>query len=616
MNTILLTGNTRLFPSEALAYFNTAHSVYIADKNRDDGKESIPENVRCFSINPSDDDFGRIFEAGRISAVWYVTQCADGGKTVDETNQIEMILQQCAKSGVGRMVVITESTDPVDYRWMIGKWSNPEEAGQKVELAVVCLPLVSGTDTNRSRLGRIFRAMQKNRSICFSGTAASPAAILTMRELCSLLVRMTSESWFRPGIYSATGNITSLENLREVLLSCRPDAQIMFSGKDGETGKTPGTDSRGSVMIRLPEPYMGGLDGSLEEMYSLPATIDWKETVAAQYARQVEESEERLPFGEKARAYLGRFGRFSVVILDLVVMFVITEFLSKITSDSVYFKIVDVRLLYVVLMGMMHGLAAGTAAAVLQCIMLVIHYKEIGVSGLLLFYNVENWIPFVFYLTAGVISGYTHQKNEQRIRSVSAENGLIRKKYLFLNDAYRESVRDKKELRAQVLSEEESYRKLYEAIRRLSQRTPEAVCVESVKVIRELLDNATFCIYQINPSNGRAYLLSCCRENATRSQIDTAQFPEMMKAVRNGGTWRNTGFMEGAPMYASLVSFERTLRNESGGSRDKDVISLLVTVEQAAQEQQSLWYVSHFSILCGLLQDALEHASLRERILE
>ena len=612
MNTILLTGNTRLFPTEALAYFNTAHSVYVVDKNRDDVKDRIPENVRCFSVNPSDDDFGRVFEAGRISAVLYVTQCADGGKPVDETEQIEAILQQCARSGVSRMVVITENTDPADYRWMIGKWSQPEEAGQKVELAVVCLPLVTGTDTNRSRLGRMFKLMQKNRSICLNGTAGSPVAILTMRELCSLLVRMTSESWFRPGIYSATGNITSLENFREVLLSCRPDAQIGFAGKDGEMQKAPGTDSRGPVMIELPAPYMGGLDGSLEEMYSLPATIDWKETVAAQYARLIEVSEEGLPFKEKVTAYLGRFGRFAVVILDLVVMFVITEFLAKITSDSVYFKIVDVRLLYVVLMGMMHGLAAGTAAAVLQCIMLVLRYSEIGVSGLLLFYNVENWIPFVFYLTAGVISGYSQQKNEQKIRSVSAENGLIRKKYLFLNDAYRESVRDKKELRAQVLSEEESYRKLYEAIRRLSQRTPEAVCVESVNVIRELLDNGTFCIYQINPANGRAYLLSCCRENATRSQIDISQFPEMMNVVKNGGTWRNTGFMEGAPMYASLVSFERTARSESG---DREVIRLLVTVEQAAQEQQNLWYVSHFSILCGLMQDALEHASLRERVL-
>ena len=65
-------------------------------------------------------------------------------------------------------------------------------------------------------------------------------------------------------------------------------------------------------------------------------------------------------------------------------------------------------------------------------------------------------------------------------------------------------------------------------------------------------------------------------------------------------------------MYASMVSFERILSPESG---NKDVIRLLVTVEQAAQEQQSLWYVSHFSILCGLLQDALEHASLRERVL-
>ncbi len=605
MNTILLTGNTRLFPTEALSYFNTAHSVFIADKGRGEDKTKLPENVSIFSVSPSDSDFSKIFEAGRISAVWYVSRCADGGKAVEETAMIEMILQNCNRYGVKRLIVITDTSDPADYRFLIGKWQHPEEGASGVDVAVVCLPLMSGTDVNRSRLGRIFRVMQKNRTVCLRGEAGSPVSVLSVRELCSLLLRMTGETWFIPGIYSATGHVTSLENIREVLLSCRPDGQIEYAGENEEAGSAGGS----SVLIRLPVPEKGGFDGHLEEMYRLPIKIDWKEDIVRQYGKMLEKSEESLPVKEWISLHLNKFGKFAVVILDLVIMFVIAEILSKITSDSVYFKIVDVRLLYVVLMGMMHGLAAGTVAALLECVMLVIHYNEIGISGLLLFYNVENWIPFVYYLTTGVISGYTHKKNEQKIRFVSAENELIRNKYLFLNDAYRTSVRDKNELRAQVLSEEESYRKIYEAVCRMSQRTPEAVCVEAVRVLRELLDNSTVCIYQVDSKGEKAHLLSCCLENASRNQIGIIQFPEMLETINRGDTWKNTGFLEGAPMYAKIVSFDRILNVKSGKGSG---IRLLVTVEQAAQEQLSLWYVSHFSILCELLQNALEHASLRE----
>ena len=608
MNTILLTGNTRVFPADALSYFNTAQSVFVADRNREGDKAKAPDNIRFFSVNSSDSDFAKIFEAGRISSVWYISRCTDGGKTVDETDRIEAVLQCCARYGVRRMIVVTELTDPVDYRHLIGKWSRPENGMQSVGLAVVCVPLMTGTDTKRSRLGHIFRVMKKKKTLSLRGEAGSPVAILTLRELCSLLLRMTSETWFRPGIYSATGNVTSLENLREVLMSCRPDGQIEFTGP--ESGRNSG-ELRSSAAVRLPSLEKSGLDGRLEEMYSLPVMIDWKEDITLQYSRMVDESTEALPFKEKVSACLGRFGWFATTILDLVIMFVIAEFLARITSDSVYFKIVDVRLLYVVLMGMMHGLAAGTTAAVLECVMLVIRYSEIGISGLLLFYNVENWIPFVYYLTTGVICGYTHRKNQQKMRFVSAENELIRNKYLFLNDAYRTSVRDKNELRAQVLSEDESYRKLYEAVRSMAQRTPEAVCVEAVQVLRKLLDNGTVCIYQVDKRGERAQLLSCCLENATRNQIRIADFPEMIKALEKGGTWRNTGFLEGAPMYAELVSFDRFLEEKNNVSNR---ITLLVTVEQAAPEQLSLWYINHFSILCGLLQEALENASLRERV--
>lgn len=611
MNTILLTGKTRLFPTEALAYFNTTHNFFIADKSRKD--KNVPENIQVFSVNPSDGDFTKIFDAGQVSALWYISRSADGGKPVDESDRIESLAQCCSRYGVKRMIVITESSDPTDYRQLVDKYSKPVSGKIKVAFSAVYLPLLCGTMSQQSRLGRIFTEIRNKKTVVLDGEPGTQVAVLPVHDLGALLMRMTAESWFRPGVYSAVGTVTSLKNFREVILSCRPDSKIEYSGSAREAGKGEVSDSRDSVLIRFPEPEIGGVNESLEDMYSLPFTTDWEDEVTRLYSRMLEESSDKIPAKEKLSSNLQRFGKFAWTIVDIAVMFIIAEFLARITSESVYFKIVDVRLLFVVLMGMMHGLAAGTAAAVLECVMLVIKYGENGISGLLLFYNVENWIPFVYYLTAGVISGYTHQKNEQKIRSVTAENELIRNKYLFLNDAYRTSVRDKKELRAQVLSEEESYRKLYDAVRKMSQRTPEAVCVAAVKVFRELLENSTVNIYEADSRGQKALLLSCCRENATRNEIRINQYPEMMETVSSGGTWKNIEFIEGAPMYAAMVSFTRAEHMTSGEGTKVD---LLVTVEQAGQDQMNLWYVNHFSILCSLLQDALEHACLRERILE
>ena len=113
-------------------------------------------------------------------------------------------------------------------------------------------------------------------------------------------------------------------------------------------------------------------DGQLKEMYRLPVTADWGALITDQYSELVKETGESTPLKERIRSYMKTSGK----LISLAIMFILSEYLAKFTSSSVYFKIVDVRLIYVILMGMMHGIGAGFAAAILECIMLVIRYNE------------------------------------------------------------------------------------------------------------------------------------------------------------------------------------------------------------------------------------------------
>ena len=605
MDTILLTGKTSLFSKEVLRYVGDNSQVFVTGQKSGGLMKGLPETVRLFPANPSDNDFRKVFELGEIRAVWHVTKYADTGRSSGEKEQTGQIAQLCSYYGVPRMFVLTEDSDPADYREMISRWSSPGGGASAVEIVVVRLPFLTGTGIERGRLSRIFGALRRGDTVCFEGSADQSVCILPMQELSALLLRMTMENEVAPGIYTAGTETGTLEEIKAVLLSIRPDARIEYTGEHVRTW-------RGQLPMRLPEAEPKESDGRLEDIYRLPVSSDWESDITDQYSALIEKTGESSPLREKGVFFMQKFGKVLVAVLDLVVMFLVAEYLSRFTSESVYFKIVDVRLIFVILMGMMHGIATGFAAAILECVMLVLRYNEIGISGLLLFYNVENWIPFVYYLTAGAISGYSHQKREQQTRSVMEENELIRNKYLFLNEAYRTSVANRKDLWAQILNEEDSYGKIYGAVRQMAQRTPEAVCVEAVQVLRRLLHNDTVSIYQLDPGTDKAALLSCCRGNASRQSITVSEFEEMFRTVRGGETWKNVQFHENAPMYASLVSYNRALRHNSDKTRP---IVFLVTVEKAEQDQLSLWYMNHFTILCGLFQDALEHAALRERTL-
>ena len=611
MDKILITGKTGFFSEEALREISGTCSVLLSGSGAGQAGGDLPDSVRFFTAGPLDNDFARIFELGQIRAVWHVCSCADGGRAADERAQLETILRLCAENGVKRLVVLTESTDPTPYRELIREWSDPEE-GDSVSIAVVHLPLVTGTGTGRGRLDRIFRAMKEQRTIRLDSGGVHRISVLPMQELLSLLLRMTSETWFSCGVYAADGTMGSIESLQEILQAIRPDARIITAGQEEpEPGQSPAAGGQKTLRCRIPVTGADACDGQLGELYRLPVSINWRSEITDLYTASVLEKGEESSGNRLLSILAGRFGKLAVPVLDLVVMFLIAEALSRITSESVYFKVVDVRILFVILMGMMHGLMTGAVAAILECIVLVMRYSEIGISGLLLFYNVENWIPFVYYLTAGVISGYSYKKRTQEIRSVNAENELIRNKYLFLNEAYRTSVRERSELRAQILNEEDSYAKVYGAVRRMAQRTPEAVCVEAVKVLRDLLENDTVCFYQMDSRQRKAELLSCSMENASRKSVDLARCPEMMQVLAKGDVWKNVRFLEEAPMYASIIRYTRDA--QSGGTPGE--ISLLVTVEKAGQDQLNSWYKNHFEILCALFRNALEAASLRERTL-
>ena len=605
MDTILLTGKAGLFSKEVLQYTGEAEQIFLTGCKSGKEIEGLPDRVRQFPVSPEDSDFRKVFELGDIRAVWHVAKSADGGNSSGERKEIEQILHLCSHYGVSRMIILTENTDLEECRKMIAGWSSPGEGASPVQLAFVRLPFLTGNEERGGRLPRLFRALRRNDPICLEGDGDLEISVLATRELYALLLRMSLETWFDPGVYAADGETCTLEDLRAVLLSIRPDAAVGYSRETEKEG-------RRTLHMQFPAPDRGECDGQLGEIYRLPVAADWRAEITAQYTALVEQSANVSPLRERLDTFLQGSGKLAVMLLDLFVGFVLAEYLARFTSESVYFKFVDVRLIFVVLMGCMHGITGGFAAAGLECLMLVLRYREIGISGLLLFYNVENWIPFVYYLTAGAITGYSHQKREQEVRSVRAENELIRNKYLFLNEAYLTSVANRKDLWEQILNEEESYSRVYGAMRSMSQRTPEAVCVEAVSTLRDLLDNDTVCIYQLDPGGNKAMLLSCCMENAVRKSIDAAGCREMFQTVRSGEIWKNIHFLENAPMYAAQVNYNRAPKHNPGNRAE---VSYLVTVEQAGQDQLSLWYMNHFTILCGMFQDALENASLRERTL-
>lgn len=257
----------------------------------------------------------------------------------------------------------------------------------------------------------------------------------------------------------------------------------------------------------------------------------------------------------KAAALLKKVGQSMFKYLEMLVLFILAEFLSQYTSNSVYFKFVDVRLCYIVIIGTTYGMRMGILGALLECLVLVRQYADIGVNGTLLFYNIENWIPFVVYLMTGSITGYVKNKKTDELEFAHAEYNLLRNKYLFLNDVYHGAMQNKGEYKRQILGYKDSFGKIFDAVQKLDNELPESIFLEGLQIMEDIMEKHSTAIYTLDSWQRFWRLAVCSSSQLTKlsKSIRIEDYQELYTVVKKGEVWKNSELQEGMPMYACGV---------------------------------------------------------------
>lgn len=559
---------------------------------------------------PSEEKFGQLFDAYTFDAVWYVSGHADGGKgIVGETQFLERTIQECQRSQVEKVILLS-SWDSRNYCEEYGKSGEPlgreyqtiqaVEAAQTEELGrclaekaglkmiVLQLPYLAGQGNRENYLGSLFGKLSDGETVSFPGRREDPVDFLSWRDLAVLLCRITDEPEDESGTYFVgSGYQHSYGELEDALKAAASDGQICYE-------KNPNL-----------EDHENGWQ-ELRRQYGFIPRDDVMEDVGTFYQDFLaEQKNEKNGLGSRLAGYLKQGGAELFHYIEILAFFLLTEFIAGYTSESVYFQYVDVRLFFVIIVGTIYGMKKGILAAVLECLVLVRKFASIGIGGIQLFYNIENWLPFVLYAMAGAVTGYVKNKKTAEIGFLKKEYGLLRDKYLFLNNVYKSAVQNKGEYRRQILGFKDSFGKIFDAVQKLDGELPEKIFLDGLQTLEDILQNHTIAIYSLDPGERFGRLMVCSRSQiaALSKSLRLEDCREMYEQVKQGKVWKNTGMKEGYPMYAAGVFREQTA-------------VLLITIQEAGTGQYGMDYINIFRIMCGLVQNsflkALRYEELRE----
>lgn len=287
-----------------------------------------------------------------------------------------------------------------------------------------------------------------------------------------------------------------------------------------------------------------------------------------------------------------------IPLVELVAGFFLVELLNKLTYTNAQFQFIDFRLLYVVLIGTIHGIKFGVSAAFLACISYVLGYLKTDLQWEIVFYNISNWLPFVLYIVTGAVTGHSRDKRLNREIFLQNENQTLLEKYEVLYHLYEETLGNKNQFMNQLIGYRDSFGRVYHAVKRLDSLQNEEVFLNAVQILEDILENHSVAIYTVDASIKFARLAASSEKIGEQLQntLKLEDHPKVQGALQEQTLWCNTQFTKGSPIYCAPIL-------------DKGIPVAMILLWSASYEQMGDSYLNLLKVLSGLVESALVRAA-------
>lgn len=597
-SSVLICGNVSVFDFMTVKLISEYYNITVAGEEtvHDIDTSKFGRRIHIYTEATDSENFEKIVYSFSPDAVWYISGFVDNGKGIDnEIKKIEKLMHICQVNEVPKIIVVT-SIDGLNYTLsgqgdaLVKKYPSAKGfncnlleqlisySAEKYNLKIltVRVPYISQKINRGNYLDELFKSTVDGTKISFPYNEKQQIEFMSARDLAELLVAMTEETIDSTSSYTAlNGFKQTYGEVAEKLQYFNPKLKVGFD--DRAYYDLVLNENVESERIRKTYGFIAtdNVFADLDEMYE-----DYKKSVI-----------QKKDIFDKVKKYLKKFSSTILKTAELFIIFAIIQILLKYTTDNVLFKYVDLRLFFVVIMGTAHGMIIGLAAGLLECISLIFAYAQIGVTGTMLFYNMDYWLPFAIYLMTGAIVGYLVSAKDQKLRFAEEEIITMQDRYLFLNDVYMSVIDNKEEYKRQILGYQDSFGKIFEAVEKLNSSTPADIFMNGVDTLEHILENNSIAIYTMDDYQKYARLVACSREmtDKLRRSISVAEFQDAYDVIVTGETYKNTEFKDNLPVYAYAIV-------------EKEKVRLMVCIYEALPEQMGLYYMNLFTILGNLIR--------------
>ena len=515
------------------------------------------------------------------------------GETRGEAEILRKILQLCRGKRNMRIVYLTGPERlydvPTGKTLLVSEMENlcREYAKlYKTTVKIIRSPYLYSEQYEKDFLNTVFREISAEQKITFQEDESQRMFFMSMQDLAELMYKIF-DNWDEDEeiLNIADGFDHCFKDLGDKLTELCPHLKISYA--------------RYSIMENMLKD-----DKIIRYKYGWFPKISILEELPELYEHYQERNNIKEGRLDSLKHIISKH-KAAVRAAEFAAFFILFELLNGIAGNQAQFKMIDLRLIFVVLFGSTYGINYGIAAAAAESLSLIRAFEAEGSSWYVLFYEPSNWIPFIFYFAVGAICGYIRMKNKDNVQFIKEENNLLQEKFLFTREMYQETIEDKNLYKKQILGSKDSFGKIFDITRKLDVIQPQELYIETIRVLEDVLENKTFGLYTLNRENGygRLETASAQVQGNYPNSIKLSEYSAAMEELENGNVWANREFLENYPMYMA-------------GVRKNGELVMLICIQQVSREQMSLYFLNLFKILSGLVETSLLRALEYQKAVE
>ncbi|QST00941.1 hypothetical protein IMZ31_05055 [Pontibacillus sp. ALD_SL1] len=258
-----------------------------------------------------------------------------------------------------------------------------------------------------------------------------------------------------------------------------------------------------------------------------------------------------------------RQDRLWLKIVEVVGVFVLIVFIDLVTGGEIVSSIPGILLLFVLLAALRYGLNTGLLAFLLLGIYRLFYSWLSGEDVLLLFYETDSLIAFLWLLYVALFAGLFSTSYREKYESLQFHKEEIEDENEYLKETVDLLEETQRMLQTKVLESDHSLSRIYQVGIALDQDHPELIRSEALNVFREVFKAKQMAIYHVDRSQRALRLLiKHDEENQLRQTILVEETSSMYKRMFEGRTItiRNVEDHEDSPVLLAPLTFEGEIR--------------------------------------------------------